>query len=89
MLQSDFFNFSILRFIRFGIVPFNHFQLHYFTVEEILSFVPLLYLFYSLNRSLASLLNFNAFPLNLAPRLRGKVMFQYAVISSIFQNDLN
>jgi len=89
MLQSDFFNFSILRFIRFGIVPFNHIQLHYFPVEKIFSFVSLFYLLLFLNRSLASLLNFKAFSLNLASRLRGKVVFKYAVISSIFQNNLN
>ena len=79
----------ILRFIRFGIAPFNHVQLaHYFPVEEFLPFFLALPLLGSLDRTFPSLLDFHALLLYLVPRLARKVVSQNAVVSAVPQHNL-
>ncbi len=80
----------ILRFIRFGIVPFNHvIILHHFLVEEVFPFLLVFSIFRLLDRSFPSLLNLNTFLLNLISGLSPKVVLQNAVVSTVSEYNLN
>ena len=74
----------ILRFIRFGIVPFNHVKvLHHFLVEEVFPFLLVFSRVRFLNRSFPPLLNLDTFLLDLIPGLACEMVFQNAVVGTV------
>lgn len=80
----------ILRFIRFGIVPFNHvIVLHHFLVEVVFPFLLAFSIVRLLDRSFPSLLNLDTFLLYLVSGLPRKVVLQNAVIGAVPQYNLN
>jgi hypothetical protein len=79
----------ILRFIRFGIVPFNHVDvLHHFLVEEVFSFFLVFARVSFLNRSFPPLFDLDTLLLDLIPGLSREMVFQDAVVGAVPEYNL-